>query len=620
MRNRITPALDHFMRPVERCSPSQWVSRHIMLPPGKKDSKPGPVRFDKAPFLRGIIDTFADPAVTDITAVMPTRMGKTLVLRCGAAYFLAEDPSPIILFDQSIEKGRSLVQDELHTLIEHNAILRELKPRNRHHFTLDKIIFPGSTLRVYGGQSVGGAAGDTARILLCNEVEKWKGEQKGEAAMIELVRHRTESYEFDRKHFFSSTPTTEDGPIWREHMRTDQRKFFVPCPDCGGFHELTWEQVRWDEAARRDAGDWDLDRVQETARWVCPKCSSPWDDRMRRLAIEHKDADWQATAAPTLPRSRGFAVNGLYGWLPVHSIGALATDFLASRSSGFFDSRKDFWNSRMGMPWKDNAVSFDGSRIRQRIASYGRGTLPDGFVPDVIIVGYDVQTYGFPWVAFAFSWSGECRTLDHGTAANWQDLDAVQETYAKLAPRSFVIGDTNFEGRRSECLEAIFMRTARGWFAADGVQHSREIVKQGMQNPFIGSNKGYQAANAAVPSLKISTYDFKVEWEKRFTGEISTWRTYEVKPESEPKEHEEQSDYFTQLLDERRVLRKKQIHGLPRWEWKSRNNTNHFFDAHVYALALFYLLSRARTAAEKAASAAPQRTSGERRVATIVRR
>lgn len=619
--SRLAPTLAHFMRPVERCTPSEWISQHIMLPPGKKEARPGPVRFDKAPFLRGIVDAFADPSVTDIIGVMPTRMGKTLALRCAFSYFMAEDPSPILLFDSTITKAKGLVQDELHTLIEHNPVLRDLKPRNRHHYTLEKIIFPGATFRIYGGNSVAGSAGDTCRVLLCNEVEKWKGEQGGEASMIELVRHRTESYEFDRKHYFSSTPTTEDGTIWTEYLKTDRRKFFVPCPDCGKHHELTWEQVRWDEGARRDAGDWDLSRVQETARWVCPACASPWDDRMRRLAIEHRDADWQSTALATLPRSAGFAVNGLYGWLPVHSIGALAADFLASRASGFFDDRKDFWNSRMGMPSRDTAVTFDGSRIRQRVERYARGTLPEGFRADVVIIGYDVQTYGFPWVAFAFNWSGECRTIDHGQAAHWTDLDRVQDTYHALAGRSFVIGDTNFEGRRTECLEAIFMRSARGWFAADGVQHSAEPVKQGAQNPFMGHNRGHQSANAAVPSLKISTYDFKLEWEKRFTGEISTWRTYEVPSDAQPHEHDDQSAYFAQLLDERRVARKRRLAGQPAWEWKSRTGNNHALDCHVYALALFWLLSRARTAVEKSAAAsAPHNPAGApRRTAQITR-
>lgn len=617
--SRLAPSLAHFLRPVERATPSEWVTRHLRLPPGKKEAKPGPVRFDKAPFLRAIVDAAADPSLQDVIAVMPTRMGKTLAERCWWAYFMAEDPSPMILFDSTIDKGRALVEDELQTLVEYNAILRDLKPRNRHHYTAGKIIFPGATFRVYGGNSVAGAAGDTARVILGNEIEKWKGEQKNEASMVHLTRHRTESYEDDRKHIFTSTPTSETGPIWTEYLKSDQRKFFVPCPDCGQHHELTWEQVRWDEGARRDAGDWDMNRVAETANWVCPACASPWDDRMRRLAIEHKDADWQGTATPIVPKTGGFAVNGLYGWLPVHNLGALAVDFLSSRATGFFDDRKDFWNSRMGMPWKEHAVSFDGARIRQRVGDYARGTLPAGFNPDLIIVGYDVQTYGMPWVVLAFTWSGECRTLDHGLAATWTDLDAVQDSYHPMAGRSFVIGDINFEARRAECAEAVFMRKERGWIVADGQPHMHgELVKQATTNPFMGSNKGYQSANASITKLLISTYDLKLEWEKRFTGEVGSWRTYSVKLDAEKREHDEQGDYFAQLLDERRVQRKRRLAGQPQWEWKSRSGNNHAFDCHVYALALFWLLSRARTAVEKAASTNPQQPTA-RRTAVVTR-
>lgn len=623
--SRFTDQLASFRRPIQRCTPSKWVEDNLRLPPGKKESFPGPVSFTRAPFLREIIDCAAMPGVQEVVVVMPTRMGKTLALRCWWAYIVCEDPSPVILFDASISKGRSLVTDELHPLVEHNAALRDIKPKNRHHFTADKIIFPGATFRVYGGNSVSGAAGDTARVLLCNEVEKWKGEQKSEASMIELVRHRTESFAYDRKHYLSSTPSSEGGTIWKEHEKGDRRRWFVPCPCCSHMQQLVWEQVDFrPDLTRGDDGEYINELVLEHARYRCAnaECGELLDDAQRLAAIQDPRSEWRPTAIPKIPGFRSYQVNGLYGSLPTNNIGDLAVGFLESGSAGMFADRKDWWNSRMGLPWKDTVATFDASVLRKRIEPYDRGTLPAGFRADLIIVGYDVQTYGFPWVVFAFNWAGECRTIDHGTAATFADLDAVQRDYAPLAPRSYVIGDINFEDRRAECAEAVFVRQDKGWLVADGQMHTRELVKQSTMNPFMGSAKGYQSANAAITRLIVSTYDFKLEWEKRFTGEIGSWHTYAVAADAEKTEHTEQSEYFSQLLAERRRPRKKKRPGLPEFEWYARSKENHAFDCHVYALALFWLLSRARTAAEKAASAsASQSQAGAaRRTATVTRR
>lgn len=618
---RMTERIAAFRRPLVRMTPSEWVERNLRLPPGKKESFPGPVSFRRAPFLREIIDCAALPGVQEVVVVMPTRMGKTLALRCWWAYIVCEDPSPVILFDSTIGKGRALVTDELHPLVEHNACLIEIKPRNRHHYTSEKIIFPGATFRVYGGNSIAGAAGDTARVLLCNEVEKWKGEQRDEASMVELVRHRTESFEHDRKHYLSSTPSSEGGAIWTEHEKGDKRRWFVPCPCCGHLQQMVWDQVDFrPDLTRGEDGEYVMALVARHARYRCAsaECGALWDDAQRLAAVRDPRAEWRPTATPRIPGFRSYQVNGLYGCLPTNEIGALAVSFLESGAGGFFADRKDWYNSRMGLPWRDSVAHFDAGVVRGRIAEYARGTLPDDFRADLVIVGYDVQTYGFPWVVLAFTWSGDCRTVDHGTAATFADLDAVQRDYAHLAPRSFVIGDINFEDRRAECAEAVFMRQDKGWLVADGQMHTRELVKQGTLNPFIGSNKGHQAANAAITRLIISTYDFKLENEKRLTGEIPLWRTYAVPADAPENEHREQAEYFSQLLAERRVPRKRRRPGLPEFEWKSRSKENHALDCHVYALALFWLLSRARTAAEKSATA--NHSGAPRRTSTIIRR
>lgn len=600
-----------FFRHKPRLLPSKWAET-LYLPPGRGETEPGKVNFVKRPYLRRPLDCIARPDVTDIVFVGPTRVGKTFLLRMAFAHGVVEDPAPAMWVDSTEDKARSISKKELQPFIEANACLRSRKPKNRHWFTDLSMLFPGAAFTMVGGNSDAQVAGDTVKRVFGNELDKWRGATDKEASISELVRHRTESYDWGRKHFWSSTPTLEELTTWAYYKRTDQQVFMVRCPHCGHFQVLRWEQVTWDESARIAEHKWDLRAVKSSARYRCEnaKCGAHWDDGDRHAAIRHPESDWHATETGQ-PGWAGFHLNGLYGPLKSNNVGELAVDFLAARNTGFFADRQDFWNSRMGMPWRDNPADITAEKFAKLEKEYLRGRVPDGVRPDLWIIAFDVQTYGIIWRLRAHTWAGESWLVDHGKAQSFGDLDTIQETYrARLPGTSFVIGDIHFEDRRAETLEAIYLRRDRGWYGAEGFEILSDLVRIERTNPFLGGRR--QKEGASITKLCISTYSFKVELEKRFLGEVSGFWFYQL-PALAPSETEaeEQKDYYTQLLDERRVPRKHQIAGKPAFEWKSRNKNNHFFDCEVYGLALYWVLSKRRAHTPRPAE------GGERKVVQV---
>ena len=487
----------HFTVP-ERMLPSEWCERHLVLPSGASETEPGRLRFDQSPYLREPLDSAcgAFPGVRETLFSGPTRIGKTLIIRCGIAYSIAGDPGPMLLVDSTMDKGRSLVRKEIKPLIAANPLLAARRPANRHHFSDGEMLFPGAPLNIFGANSEAQVSGDTVRRVFGNEVGKWRGATDDEAAILELVRHRTESFDDERGHLFSSTPTTEDDLFWLEMQKGDLRVFYVRCPACGTLQHLVWAHVVWTPDARRgDTDQWDLHAVRASARYSCENSACPhhdpggtlgtgWDDDTRLRAICDPASHWRPTQSAH-PGYRSYHLNGLYGRRKANRLGELAVDFLAARQGPFLADRQDFWNSRMGMPWKESTVELTAQRLAHLEAPYERGTLPAGFRPDCVILGFDVQTYGFPWIVRAFSWSGESYLIDHGLAPAWSDLDAVESSYARHGAW-FAIGDINFEDRRGEVLEQIWRRSSRRWFAADGVEFSRERVRVEQANVFMG--------------------------------------------------------------------------------------------------------------------------------------
>ncbi|GHC02033.1 terminase [Cerasicoccus arenae] len=573
-----------------------------MLPPAQNESEPGPVRWETRPYLRQPLDSLEEPGITDVIFVAPTRSGKTFLLRMGMSCSIAKDPAPALFVDSTMDKGRGFIRKEFKPLVEYNRILRDQKPLNRHYFADGMMLFPGAALTVFGANSDAQVSGETVKRIFGNEVDKWRGSTDQEASILDQTRHRTESFEDERIHYYSSTPTLESGLIWQEFLKGDQRKWFVPCPCCGHMQDLVWPQVdwAWHPETRNEDGSWDMEKVRELVRYRCRNSDckgEPWTQEQLWAAVRDPRSDWIATAVGRFGH-RSYHINGLYGPLKVNTMAALASDFIYARKTAFFTDRQDFWNGRMGMPWVDDVNSLSASKFADFEGDYLRGTLPESVgKADLIIVGFDVQTYGLPFLVLGFTWDGHCYTIDHGLAATFSDLDEVQGDYAHLGKLSYVIGDINFEDRAAETREAIYLRRERGWMAAEGFEVMREPVKFERANAFIGGR--HQKRGARFPKLMISLYMFKIELEKRLAGEIRKWSTYGLSLVASDSEVKEQAEYYAQLLDERRVPRKRKLMGKPPFEFKSRNGNNHFWDCYVYALGLFYFLSRSKSAKKK---------------------
>ena len=623
-----------FFRPIERLLPSRWCEKYIELPPGKQESKPGKVSFADRPYQREALDSFADPAVRDIVFVGPTRIGKTFFLRMALAWSIAASCAPTLWVDANETTAKRVSKKELRPMIEYNAILRERKPANRHNVTDLQILFPAAAFTMVGGHSADQVAGDTVTRIFGNEMDKWSDASEKEASIAELVRHRTESADDERCHGWSSTPTLEEGQTWQYYQRGDQRQWHCICPSCATPQVLEWGDrhsghgVKWDPEAQISHGKWDLQRVKDSARYSCIQTScqhhdpdgtlgTGWTDAQRQAAISDPRAYWQPTATGQ-PGWRSYHINGLYGPLKANSPGELAVDFLAAKTTGFIADRQDFWNSRMGLPWKDDISDLTADKFALResppepFSTYFRGELPAGFKPAWIITGFDVQSNRLPYVVRGGDWAGNSFTIDHGDAPTWADLEAIQKTYHAKWPGAvnYVIGDINYEDRRAEALEQIFARKARGWYGAEAFDQAKDLVRLEQANPFLGGK--LQAHQHKVTKLVISAYEFKVELEKRFSGQLANWFSYQL-PALAPSETEaaEQREYYTQLLDEHRRPRKRRIAGKPPFEWVTRTKNNHAFDCEVYILALFWVLQKKR------AYAARKPASGERKTMEV---
>ena len=294
--------------------------------------------------------------------------------------------------------------------------------------TIDEWRFPGGRLLFRGSNSPVGLRSNPIRVLIMDEVDGYPF-ATGEGEPTMLARKRLQAYEAVgiSKAILASTPASaRTSRIWPAYLRSDQRKFFVPCPHCKAEQTLVenvgefMATVRWSKTP-------DGKHLPKTAQIYCKECGAGWTERQRHEAVAK--GRWIAQA-PENTGIAGFWVNELYS--PFSSLEKIVRAFLEAK-----DEPRKFqqWvNLVLGIVWEDDTKEGETEwrRIYDRREDYPLGKIPAPV--EVVTAGVDVQADRLEveivgWTRRFESWSIDYRVIrgDPRTEVPWRALDELLE-------------------------------------------------------------------------------------------------------------------------------------------------------------------------------------------------
>jgi phage terminase large subunit GpA-like protein len=429
--------------------------------------------------------------------------------------------------------------------------------------------FPGGMMLLTGSNSATGLRSTPCRYIFCDEIDAFPSDVDGEGDPVSLAEKRATTFA-RRKILLTSTPTVKDfSRIEAEYERSDQRRFYVPCPCCNVMQWLKWPQLKWEN------------NEASTAAYECEVCHE-------RFAEIHKPAmlrrgEWRATA-PSNGKTAGFHLSGLYsplGWL---SWADMVDDFLRAKTDA--PMLKSFVNTRLAETWEEDfasKVSADG--LLERCEHYEAAMVPDGGL--ALTVGVDVQDNRLAISVWAWGREEEGWLLDHqeiyGDPSRqelWKQLDEVV-----LREWPHAVGPA----MRPDVVAI----DSGGHFTAEVYQYARERGRQG-----VVAIKG-QSQRGKPPIGKGSKVDVNYQGRTLKRGAL----VYPVGGDTVKTtlfgrlKHNEQGagflhfhmgttgEYFEQLTAEKQVLRYNRG-GFPTREWvKKPSARNEALDCLVYAYA-----------------------------------
>lgn len=366
--------------PPPRWTLSEWAEQNFVLS-AEYSAVTGKLTLYK--FQREPLDSFTDPYTREVVIMSATQMLKTLTLQCALAYTMAVDPGPVLLAQPTDHAAKDFSKERIDPMIRDIPALRgvsaEKKSRDKSNTILKKV-FRGGSLSIVGAQSADNFARRSIKVFLADERDKWPANVGKEGDGFSLGVKRGATFRSRFKIVQTCSPTLEgQSQIAAAYERSDQRKFFVPCPHCGDEQVLAWERVTWDPGQ------------PETAKYKCSACDQLWSDVERWTACE--SGEWRATRP--FHGVAGYWISELYS--PWKKLSDLAFDFLAKKDDP--SAFQTFVNTSLAETWREQGEAPDHEKLMaRREKSYRLGDVPAGVL--FLTAGFDTQKTwleGYVW-------------------------------------------------------------------------------------------------------------------------------------------------------------------------------------------------------------------------------
>lgn len=591
---------DAFRIPTRR-TVTQWADDVRMLP-SKGSASPGKYRSDRTPYAREIMDCLsATSPVEEVVWMAGAQISKSESGNNWVGYVIDEAPGPMLLVQPTVDNAKRYSKQRITPMIletpELAAKVIDNKSREGGNTILEKE-FPNGILLMGGANSAAGLRSMPIRYLFADEISNWPADVDGEGDPLELAEARTTTFGRKRKVFKCSTPGIRGVcRIEGEYLKTDQRKYFVPCPHCGHYHVLEWANFHIPKGS-------DGRYKPADAFMFCPGCGGMLGEHNKTDMLRR--GEWRATKPENEDASRrGYHISTLYSPVGWKSWAKIARQWLEAQGNP--KKLQAFINNVLAETWEEKGERVSDHEIEQRAEEYGADPLP----AEVLILtgGADVQPDRIEVEILGTglgeeTWSIDYRVLwgDPNSPLVWQQLDhLLNAEYQHPSGVGLKVARTFIDTGGANTKAVYSYVGQRDWMGVFGI---KGVGGEG--KPAVGTPTKSNLAKIPLVPLGSNTLKDIVYGRLRITEPGPGYCHF-------PKRYA--SSYFKGLTAEE--VRIRYSKGFPVREWfkKSESAPNEPLDCRCYATGAFLSLQvNLEQIAEMLEGSALQNEGGGRRV------
>jgi len=337
---------------------------------------PGRYKFKNSPFLREVLDCFSVNNSTREFAVMKgSQLGFTMgIIENAIGYIIDVAPAPMMYVTADRDLAKANIETRIDSMLQtskmQNKIGSNTQKKHSHKTgdTATKKEFPGGFLIAVGSRNPNKMRMFSIKVLLCDEIDAAEVSKQGDP--IDLAVKRTDTFETTRKIAYISTPLKEhNSNIYKRFLLGDQRKFFVPCPHCGGKQIL--EQGDGITKGLHFKKDGAGNLIEESVCYICKHCQEKIYEHHKRNMVNK--GEWVPTAQAIKKGYRSYHLPAFYSLF--YSWKECVYDFISSQENKV--KLQVYYNNVLGLPWSDQSKKIDSGIFRNLIRPYAPGTVPN---------------------------------------------------------------------------------------------------------------------------------------------------------------------------------------------------------------------------------------------------
>lgn len=388
---------------------SDWADKNRVL--GEQESSiSGQWNTSKTPYLKKIMDCLNDEEIEEVTLLKATQLGGTEACLNIMAYIISQMPKRMMYIMPTDKAAKRFSEYRLKPVVKN---CKDLNGKFDEDSPIDMLKFTGGFIKLVSAQTPGDLAQWPVPIILMDEIEKYPERAGREANPIKLAEERAKNWP-NSKIFKLSTPVLKSGHIMTAYDNSDVRyKFYLPCPFCGKYQELSWHQVKFNS-------DEDITLIEYNTYYECCYCGGHILDKDKPgMLVKGR---WVAqNEVKGKPRSVAFSLNSLYS--PWVTFGKMAKEFMKSKDDPKL--LQNFINSWLGEPWETKAAKLDIDLVLQK-----KTECPGNVVPKwakILVGGVDCQQGYFYWLIRAWGSGMTSQLVAYGRARSFEDLEEVMD-------------------------------------------------------------------------------------------------------------------------------------------------------------------------------------------------
>ncbi len=353
------------LRPPEKLTIAEWADKYGFLSP-EGSSKPGKWYTSNAEYQREPMEVLSPGSGFESVVLMwSSQVGKTQIALWFSAYHMEHDPGPILWMEPDEGLAKMVALERLNPMIRDCPRLTPLFAKNGAkgggNDTLMKR-YPGGQINLVWASSPTSLAGRPLPYVVSDEQSAYLAGATREGSPSKIVKARMATYPRVRRHLKVSSPrlrrtceTTADFEL------SDQRHYYVPCPECGHMQTLYFERLKWIRVSE-EPGNYAI----ADCWYECEACEYHITE-IDKYSIIRK-GKWRAHKPGNGDgKTAGYHLSALYSPLGF-TWAELVEEYLACE--GIPDRLQPFVNTKLGLPWDEQAEGADLNELQKHAEQY----------------------------------------------------------------------------------------------------------------------------------------------------------------------------------------------------------------------------------------------------------